>query len=238
MKPVALCVLAVFAAGLLGCATQFATDGAPKDCAGASRGYFLVDANEPSGSGMLEGALCKLYADQLRSMRQAPLWKKTDSTDAQVYRLLVVPHHYAPYVIRLERMSGGGWRLLERALNEKTGYGQVRDRPNRLSFMTSRVLTPDEAATAEAALAALDVDRMIVDPVFVHRDRETGEEVHYMAIHPTFLVFETVRDGRYHMFTRFWLNAFIESEFERVVQVLHELSVYARKALSSGRTRD
>lgn len=230
MKSVLLCVLAALTAGLWGCTTQLVTDGAPKDCAGASRDYFLVDANEPSGSGMLGGGNCKLYAEQLRSMGQGPLWKEAGAKSAQIYRLLVVPHHYAPYVIRLERMSGGGWRLLERALNPKTGYGQVREHPKRVSFVKSRGLTPDEAAKAAAALAALDLDRLIIDPVFVHRNRETGEELHYMAIHPTFLVFETVRDGRYRMFTRFWLNAFIESEFERVVQVLHELSVYARKA--------
>lgn len=212
---------------LTGCAAATEDTAAARDCQAGNRTYFPVEVKGSPFSG-LDEFHCGWFSGHLRSMDEPSLLKRAGAEDAQVYRLMVLPTFHAPHVMRLEPGGADAWRLLERATDGRGGYD-----PGRVTFHFSRVLTTDEAAKAEAAVAALDLDAMETEPKLFVTDPVTGDERIIIIGDGTTLVLEAVRGGRYRVIHRPWSKSVLEPEFERLVNAFLDLSAYVRRTAES-----
>lgn len=219
-----LCSLLLFIAAH-GAALPQETVRTSKDCDPNDRYYFPAAVPDSAVSG-LDDEDCDWYSRHLRSMDEPSLQYRAADGNARALRLLALPDRARPFVLRFEP-AGKGWRLTERATDGVGG-----DRVGKPVFEQDRGLTKDEASRLDAALAALDLAQMPTEVPFTRINPVTGEQEE-ITVFGTPVVLEVVRDGRYRVFVRYWIDM-VEPEFREIFQVAEGLSEWLRRQKEAG----
>lgn len=130
------------------------------------------------------------YARYLAKLGEPSLWKIAQhNADAEQYRVLILAGISPVHSVRIKANRGGPSTAIVKRLNVGT-----RITGNKaLDFSTRNSVSQERIVTFKEALNELDFwNRQTFDPL------ATGDDV--ICLHPTFFVFEAVKDGQYKFY--------------------------------------